>query len=62
MTPFVVLDGRRSELLGSLDQNFESGQNKARVVVAATKNRDLVQSDFGVDSCLQNVAGDAQVV
>ena len=62
MTPFVVLDGRRSELLGSLDQNFESGRNEASVIVATVKNSDLVQVESGADSCLQNAGGDAQVV
>ena len=62
MTPFVVLDGRRSEVLGSLDQNFESGKKKASIVAATENNGNLVQGDPGADSCLQNTGGDVQVV
>ena len=61
-TPFVVLDGRLSELLGLLDQNFELGRKEASVVVVTAKNSNLVQGKSGADSCLQNAGGDAQVV
>ena len=62
MTPFVVLDGRRSELLGSLDQNFESGRNEASVALATAKNGNLIQGESSADFCLQNAGGDVQAV